>query len=129
VHRHTLCGSICKQGDNMKKWIVALGACAALATFPMGAFAHGYDTDDAVVGGIIGGVVGGLIGAGGLPVYVAPAPVVVAPAPVVVERYAPAPVVIEPYGPPVVVYGAGPRRYGHKGWHKGGRRGHYRHRD
>ena len=111
----------------MKKWIVALGACAALSTFPMGAFAHGYNAGDAALGGLIGGVVGGLIGAGGLPVYVAPAPVVVAPAPVVVERYAPAPVVIKRYGPPVVVYETGPRRHGHKGWHKRGWRDHYRH--
>jgi hypothetical protein len=75
----------------MKKWLVALGTCAALCAFPMGAFAHGYNAGNAALGGLIGGVVGGLIGAGGVPVYVAPAPVVVAPAPVVVERYAPAP--------------------------------------
>jgi hypothetical protein len=101
----------------MKKWIVALGACAALSTFPMGAFAHGYNAGDAALGGLIGGVVGGLIGAGGVPVYVAPAPVVVAPAPVVVRRY----------GPPVVVYEAGPRHWhGHKKWSKRGWRRHYR---
>ena len=83
----------------MKKWIVAFGACAALSTFPMGVFAHGYDAGNAALGGLVGGVVGGLIGAGGFPVYVAPAPVVVAPAPIVVAPYyAPAPIVVEPYG-------------------------------
>ena len=95
----------------MKKWIVAFGACAALSTFPMGVFAHGYDAGNAALGGLIGGAVGGLIGAGGLPVVVAPAPVVVQPAPVVVERYAPAPVVVAPYAAPVVVYGARPGYY------------------
>jgi len=107
----------------MKKWIAALSACAALSVLPAGAFAHGYDAGDAALGGFVGGVVGGLIGAGGVPVYVAPAPVVVQPAPVVVERYyAPAPVVVEPYGPPVVVHDRG---Y-HRGWYKhGGPRRHW----
>jgi hypothetical protein len=114
----------------MKRCIVALGACAALSTFPMGAFAHGYDAGGAALGGLIGGVVGGLIGAGGIPVYVTPVPVVVAPAPVVVERYAPAPVVIESYGRPVVVHEAGPRHWhGRKEWNKRGWRGHYRRHD
>jgi hypothetical protein len=79
----------------MKKWIAALGACAALSALPTGAFAHGYDAGDAALGGFVGGVVSGLIGSGAAPVYVEPAPVVVTPAPVVVP--APAPVVVEPY--------------------------------
>jgi hypothetical protein len=129
VYHHDQRGFICRQGDDMKKWIAALGACAALSTLPMGAFAHD-NVGNAALGGLIGGVVGGLIGAGGVPVYVAPAPVVVAPAPVVVERYAPAPVVIERYPRPVVVHEVGPRWHGHKEWHKGGwRRHHRRHRD
>ena len=102
----------------MKKWILALGTCAALSALPGSAFAHGYDAGDATLGGLVGGVVGGLIGAGGVPVYVAPAPVVVAPArPVIVEPYyAPRPVVIERYGLP-------PRhdRGLHRGWYKHGR--------
>jgi hypothetical protein len=88
----------------MKKFIVALGTCAALSALPVGAFAHGYDAGDAALGGFVGGVVGGLIGAGGVPVYVAPA------------YYAPRPVVIERYGPP-------PHhdRGLHQGWYKHGR--------
>ena len=94
----------------MKKWIAALGACAALSTLPVGAFAHGHDAGDAALGGLVGGVVGGLIGSAAAPVYAAP--VMVTPAaPVVVERYAPAPVVVEPYGSPAVVYGARPGYY------------------
>ena len=109
----------------MKKWILALGACAALSTLPMGAFAHGYwyNAGDAALGGLVGSVVGGLIGSGiaPYPAYVAPAPVIVepyyTPAPVVIERYAP--VVVAPYGPPAVYY-----RGGNRGWyrHGGGRR-------
>ena len=113
----------------MKKWIAALGTCAALSTLPMGAFAHGYDAGDAALGGFVGGLVGGLIGAGGVPVYAAPAPVVVepyTPAPVVVERYAPRTVVVERPAP-VIVHKAGHRRWhGHRKWHKHGwRRGHW----
>jgi hypothetical protein len=108
----------------MKKWLAALGTCAALSALPVGAFAHGYDAGDAALGGFVGGVVGGLIGAGGVPVYVAPAPIVVAPArPVIVEPYyPPTPVVIERYGPP-------PRhdRGLHRGWYKHGRHGHHPH--
>jgi hypothetical protein len=105
----------------MRKWLAALGTCAALSALPVGAFAHGYDAGDAALGGFVGGVVGGLIGSGAAPVYVAPAPVVVAPArPVVVERYAPAPVVIERYGPPAV-YDRGL----HRGWYKHGRHHHH----
>jgi len=89
----------------MKKWIAAMGTCAALSTLPIGAFAHGYDAGDAALGGFVGGLVGGLIGAGGVPVYAAPAPVVV-------ERPA-----------PVVVHRAGHRRWhGRRKWHKHGRR-------
>lgn len=101
----------------MKKWIAALGTCAALSTLPIGAFAHGYDAGDAALGGFVGGLVGGLIGAGGVPVYAAPAPVVV-------ERYPPRAVVVERPAP-VVVHRAGHRRWhGHRKWHKHGwRRG------
>jgi hypothetical protein len=93
----------------MKKWILALGTCAALSTLPLGAFAHGYDAGDAALGGLVGGVVAA-------PVYAAPGPVVVeryAPPPVVVER--PAPVVVE-RGEPSVVYYDGDRRgwWGHR---------------
>jgi hypothetical protein len=99
----------------MKKWIAALGACAALSALPTGAFAHGYDAGDAALGGFVGGVVGGLIGSGGVPVYVAPAPVVVAPArPVVVER-------------PVYYRGGDRGWHGHKKWYKHRRHGHHRH--
>jgi len=78
----------------MKKWIAALGACAALFALRTVAFAHGYDAGDAALGGFVGGVVGGLIGSGRAPVAVAPAPVVVAP-----------------YAAPTLVYGARPGRY------------------
>jgi hypothetical protein len=106
----------------MRKWLAALGACAALSTLPVGAFAHGYDAGDAALGGFVGGVVGGLIGSGAAPVYVAPAPVVVAPArPVVVERYyAPAPVVVER-----PIYYRGGDRGWHRGWYKHGRHHHH----
>jgi hypothetical protein len=87
----------------MKKWIAALGACAALSTLPVGAVAHGHDAGDAALGGLVGG----LIGSAAAPVYAAP--VMVTPAPVVVP--APAPVVVEPYGSPTVVYGARPGYY------------------
>jgi hypothetical protein len=108
----------------MKKWLVAIGACAALSIAPMGVFAHGgYDAGDAALGGLIGGVVGGLIGSGAAPVYVAPAPAPMvveryAPPPVVVERYQPAPVFVERYAPPpVVVERRGYYRDGHRHWH------------
>jgi len=106
----------------MKKWLAALGTCAALSALPTGACAHGYDA--AALGGFVGGVVGGLIGSGGAPVYVAPTPVVVAPArPVVVERYyAPSPVVV---GRPV--YYRGGDRGWHRGWYKHDRHGHHPH--
>ena len=101
----------------MKKWILALGTCAALSALPVSAFAHGYDAGDAALGGLVGGVVGGLIGAGGVPVYAAPAPVVVAPArPVIVEPYYAPPVVVERYYGPPVVYDRGL----HRGWYKHG---------
>jgi hypothetical protein len=87
----------------MKKWIVALGACVALATTPMSVLANGYDAGNAALGGF--------------PVYVAPAPVVVEP------YYAPAPVVVEPYSAPVVIYGA---RSPYYNWH--GRHNPYYHR-
>jgi hypothetical protein len=101
------------KGEEMKRWIVAIGACVALTTVSTQASAHGYDAGNAVVGGLVGGVVGGLIGSAVAPppVYVAPAPVVVeryAPAPVVVQPYAPAPVVVEQYPAPVVVRRHGP---------------------
>jgi len=97
----------------MKKRIAALSVSLALSTLPLGAFAHGYDAGDAALGGFVGGVVGGLIGAGGVPVYVAPAPVAVVPArPVVVER---------------PIYYRGGDRGWHRGWYKHGRHGHHRH--
>jgi len=103
----------------MKRLMVALGACAALSTLPMGAFAHGYEAGDAALGGLIGGVVGGLIGTTIVPAPVvveryAPAPVVVEryDAPVVIERYAPAPIVVERAEPTVVYY-----QRGYGGWH------------
>jgi len=104
----------------MRKWILAIGACAALSTLPAGAFAHGYDAGDAALGGLVGGVVGGLIGS-----TIAPYPYTVyaAPAPVVVPRYEPAPVVVAPYGPPVVYY-----RGGYRAWHGHDRREHRWHR-
>jgi PAB1-binding protein PBP1 len=46
----------------MRRWIAALGICAALSALPAGAFAHGYDAGDAA-----------LIGSGAAPVYGAPA--------------------------------------------------------
>jgi hypothetical protein len=107
----------------MRRWIAALGTCAALSALPAGAFAHGYDAGDAALAGFVGGVVGGLIGSGVAPVYVAPAPVVVTSAvPVVVERYAPAPVVVAPSRPRAIYY-----RGGHRGWYKHGRHGHHHH--
>jgi hypothetical protein len=104
----------------MRKWILAIGACAALSTLPVGAFAHGYDAGDAALGGLVGGVVGGLIGS-----TIAPYPYTVyaAPTPVIVQRYEPAPVVVAPYGPPVARY-----RGGYRGWHGHDRREHRRHR-
>jgi hypothetical protein len=106
----------------MKRWILALGTCAALSTLPVGAFAHGYGytAGNAALGGLVGGVVGGLIGSAIAPYPVYAAPVVVAPPrPVVVEPYyAPAPVYVVPYGPPAVYYGSG-----HRGWY-GGHGGH-----
>ena len=88
----------------MKKWILALGTCAALSALPVGAFAHGYDAGDAALGGLVGGVVGGLISSG-----VVAAPVYAAPGPVVVERYAPPPVVVERPAPSS--WGAANRRW------------------
>jgi hypothetical protein len=120
----------------MKKWILALGTCAALSTLPLGAFAHGYDAGDAALGGLVGGVVGGLISSG-----VVAAPVYAAPGPVVVERYAPPPVVVERPAPvvvgrgePSVVYYDGDRRgwWGHRWreheWREHEWRGHRWHR-
>jgi hypothetical protein len=95
----------------MKKWIAALGACAALFALRTVAFAHGYDAGDAALGGFVGGVVGGLIGSGRAPVAVAPAPVVVAPVAPAVVVPSPAPVVVAPYAAPTLVYGARPGRY------------------
>jgi hypothetical protein len=106
----------------MKKWMVALSTCLALSTLPVAAFAHGgYDAGDAALGGLVGGVVGGLIGAGGVPIYAAPAPVVVAPVrPMIVEPYYAPPVVVERYyGPPRGYYWGGDRGW-HRGWYKHG---------
>ena len=50
-----------RPGDDMKKWIAAQGACAALSAFPVG---NGSDAGDAVLGGLLGGVGSGLIGSG-----------------------------------------------------------------
>jgi hypothetical protein len=42
----------------MKRWMAALGACAALATLSGGAFAHGCDPDgNALRGAVAGGLV------------------------------------------------------------------------
>jgi hypothetical protein len=93
----------------MKKRIVALAICAALAALPLTASARGHDNDDAVLGGVLGAVVGGIIGSTLAPPppytvydYDGPPPVVVErPAPpVVIGGYGPPPVVVEPYGPP-----------------------------
>ena len=110
----------------MKKWMVALGTCAALATLPMHASAHGYTAADAALGGLVGGALGGLIGSAIAPYPVYEAPVVVeryAPTPIVVERYVREPVYVERYERPVVVY-----RGGHRHWHDHDRRRHDRHR-
>ena len=48
----------------MKRWMAALGACAALATLSGGAFARGYDPDGSA---LHGAVAGGLPGSSAAP--------------------------------------------------------------